>query len=104
MAWWLMKSEPEVYGIDHLAAEGTTLWDGIRNYFDPRSSRDQPRWDCVRLAYRGRFAQLLSLEELRSGFSVEELAVVRRGNRLSILPVADAIAARLLETLGPVQA
>lgn len=73
-------------------------------YFDPRSNREQPRWDCVRLAYRGRFAQLLSLDELRSSYSVEELAVVRRGNRLSILPVADAIAARLLGTLGPVQA
>ncbi len=30
--WWLMKSEPDVYGIDHLKAEQTTLWDGIRNY------------------------------------------------------------------------
>ena len=29
--WWLMKSEPDVYGIDHLKAEQTTLWDGIRN-------------------------------------------------------------------------
>ncbi|MEB3335430.1 MAG: EVE domain-containing protein [Cyanobacteriota bacterium] len=27
-----MKSEPDVYGIDDLAREGTTLWDGIRNY------------------------------------------------------------------------
>jgi predicted RNA-binding protein with PUA-like domain len=32
MAFWLMKSEPEVYGIDHLRREATTLWDGIRNY------------------------------------------------------------------------
>ena len=32
MAFWLMKSEPEVYGIDHLRQEKTTLWDGIRNY------------------------------------------------------------------------
>ncbi|WP_041382589.1 EVE domain-containing protein [Spiribacter curvatus] len=34
MAYWLMKSEPDVYGIDHLAAEpdGTEHWDGIRNY------------------------------------------------------------------------
>ena len=32
MAHWLMKSEPDVYGIDHLEREGTTLWDGIRNY------------------------------------------------------------------------
>jgi len=32
MAFWLMKSEPDVYGIDHLRREETTLWDGIRNY------------------------------------------------------------------------
>ncbi len=29
---WLMKSEPSVYSIDHLAAEGRTLWSGVRNY------------------------------------------------------------------------
>ena len=27
-----MKSEPDAYGIDDLRREGTTLWDGIRNY------------------------------------------------------------------------
>ena len=27
-----MKSEPEAYGIDDLRREGSTLWDGIRNY------------------------------------------------------------------------
>ena len=27
-----MKSEPDAYGIDQLRQEGTTLWDGIRNY------------------------------------------------------------------------
>ena len=30
--WWLMKSEPDVFGINHLKAEGSTLCDGIRNY------------------------------------------------------------------------
>ena len=32
MAYWMMKSEPEVYGIDDLKRDETTLWDGIRNY------------------------------------------------------------------------
>lgn len=32
MRYWLMKSEPDVYGIDHLAADGTTAWWGVRNY------------------------------------------------------------------------
>jgi predicted RNA-binding protein with PUA-like domain len=32
MSHWLMKSEPDVYGIDTLELEGSTLWDGICNY------------------------------------------------------------------------
>jgi predicted RNA-binding protein with PUA-like domain len=149
VAYWLMKSEPDVYGIDHLQREQTTLWDGIRNYqarnfmrsmavgdqaffyhsnakppgivglmevietgltdpsqfdpenkyFDPRSKPEAPRWDCVRLRYVRHFPELLSLEELREMFSVEELAVVRQGNRLSILPVPEASASRLLQRL-----
>ena len=145
-----MKSEPDVYGIDHLQKEQTTLWDGIRNYqarnfmrtmavgdqaffyhsnckppgivglmevvetglvdptqFDPSSKYhdaaskpEAPRWDCVRLAYRGRFQTMLSLEELRQAYEPEQLAVVRRGNRLSILPVDEPIARALLERLG----
>lgn len=43
MAYWLMKSEPDVYGIDHLAAEpkGEDHWDGIRNYQVRNMFRDQ---------------------------------------------------------------
>lgn len=32
MNYWLFKSEPDAYGIDHLAAGRTTVWDGVRNY------------------------------------------------------------------------
>lgn len=149
MAYWLMKSEPEVYGIDDLEREGTTLWDGIRNYqarnfmrsmepgdlaffyhsntkppgivglmevietglidptqFDPASKyfdaaakRDSPRWDCARLRYRRTFPTLLSLDVLRERFDPEQLGVVKRGNRLSILPVPDATAQTLLQLL-----
>jgi predicted RNA-binding protein with PUA-like domain len=149
MAYWLMKSEPEVYGIEHLKREQTTLWDGIRNYqarnfmramavgdqaffyhsnakppgivglmevvetglvdptqFDPTSkyhdaasTRDNPRWDCVRLRFVRQFPRLLPLETLRETFSAEELGVVRRGNRLSILPVPENTAQRILSLL-----
>lgn len=30
--YWLLKSEPDVYGWDHLAREGEGTWDGVRNY------------------------------------------------------------------------
>ena len=32
MQYWLMKSEPDVYGWDDLVAEGEGTWDGVRNY------------------------------------------------------------------------
>ena len=32
MNYWLFKSEPDVFGIDHLANDGPTVWDGVRNY------------------------------------------------------------------------
>jgi predicted RNA-binding protein with PUA-like domain len=32
MNYWLMKSEPEVYGIQDLARDRQTIWDGVRNY------------------------------------------------------------------------
>lgn len=32
MAYWLIKSEPNVYSFDHLIKDKTTVWDGVRNY------------------------------------------------------------------------
>lgn len=32
MTYWLMKSEPSVYGIKDLQRDHATLWDGVRNY------------------------------------------------------------------------
>lgn len=31
-SFWLLKSEPDVYGWDDLVAEGEGIWDGVRNY------------------------------------------------------------------------
>ena len=42
MQYWLMKSEPDVFGIDHLKAEPkkTDHWDGVRNYQARNMMRD----------------------------------------------------------------
>ncbi len=40
MKYWLMKSEPDVYGIDDLKRDGTTCWEGIRNYQARNFMRD----------------------------------------------------------------
>lgn len=41
--YWLLKSEPGVYSIDDLARDGTTHWDGVRNYQARNFLRDDMR-------------------------------------------------------------
>jgi predicted RNA-binding protein with PUA-like domain len=38
--YWLMKSEPDVFGIDNLEMAGTTDWDGVRNFQARNLMRD----------------------------------------------------------------
>jgi predicted RNA-binding protein with PUA-like domain len=46
-AYWLMKSEPEVYSIDHLARQGQGRWDGVRNYQARNFMRAMRKGDLV---------------------------------------------------------
>lgn len=146
MNYWLMKSEPDVYGIADLQRDRETLWDGVRNYqarnflksmqpgdraffyhsntsppgiaglmevakpqvvdptqfdptskyYDPKSSPNTPRWHTVTVAYVETFPQIITLETLRQLFSPDDLWVVRQGNRLSVMPVPEAIAEKIL--------
>jgi predicted RNA-binding protein with PUA-like domain len=75
-------------------------FDPTSKYFDPTSKPEAPRWDCVRLRHRRTFDRLLSLDELRQHFSPEQLSVVRRGTRLSVLPVDAAVAERIFALLA----
>lgn len=141
MAYWLMKSEPDAFGIDDLATapDQTTHWDGVRNYqarnmmrdemqvgdqvlfyhsntdppgvvglaevvrggypdhtafdpddphHDPGSDPDNPRWYMVDVRLMRKFARTITLAELKQPPELAELALVRRGNRLSVMPVS----------------
>jgi predicted RNA-binding protein with PUA-like domain len=50
MNYWLFKSEPTTYGIDHLAKDRSTAWTGVRNY----QARNFMR-DAMRVGDRGLF-------------------------------------------------
>jgi predicted RNA-binding protein with PUA-like domain len=41
--YWLMKSEPDVYGFDALVQDGRTRWDGVRNHQARNLMRDAMR-------------------------------------------------------------
>ncbi|HUL19358.1 MAG TPA: EVE domain-containing protein [Steroidobacteraceae bacterium] len=145
MHYWLMKTEPSTFGLEHLAAapRRTTGWDGVRNYqarnmlrdqmkkgdqaflyhsstevpgivaimqivkeayadptafdrkhhhYDPHSDRADPRWFMVDVRLQRRLARTITLDELRAHADRElkGMALLRRGNRLSITPVEAA--------------
>ena len=154
MNYWLMKSEPSVFGIDDLAAwpKKTEPWDGVRNYqarnmmrdtmrrgdlaffyhsnceppgivgimevvregypdptqfdpeskyHDPKSDPDDPRWYLVDVRLKKRFRAMVTLAELREhAGELGEFALLRKGNRLSVMPVETATWQRILELAG----
>ena len=76
-----------------------TQFESNSKYFDPRSKIENPRWDCVKVKYISKSKKILSLSELKILFSEDELLVVKKGNRLSILPVRNDIARELLKKI-----
>ncbi len=143
MQYWLMKSEPDVFGIDHLAKmpNRTEHWDGVRNYqarnmmrdemksgdsvffyhsncdepgivgimkvvregypdhtafdpeqkyYDPKSDPDNPRWFMVDVKYVRHLKRNISLRELKglADGPLADMPLLRKGNRLSIMPVS----------------
>jgi predicted RNA-binding protein with PUA-like domain len=135
--YWLIKSEPTTYGIEHMARDKTTAWGGVRNfqarnfmrndmnvgdraffyhsnceepgivgivevsasahpdvtqfdkkspYYDAASKKDSPRWYNVDFRFVKK-TPLVSLAELRKHKKLENMRVLRPGNRLSITPV-----------------
>lgn len=143
MNYWLMKSEPGVFGIDDLMArpDQTEPWDGVRNYqarnmmrddmkpddlvffyhsncaepgivgiarivreaypdhtafdpahhhYDPASTPDNPRWVMVDVQFVRKLSRTLPLTELKTHPALANMPLVRRGNRLSVMPITEA--------------
>jgi predicted RNA-binding protein with PUA-like domain len=65
-------------------------------YYDAKATHENPRWWTVKLKFLEVFPQMVTLDQLKQAFADTELAVVRRGNRLSVMPVADSVADRIL--------
>ncbi len=74
----------------------TTQFEAGHKYYDPKSTPEAPRWHTVVVAYSRKFEHYISLDQLKEQFTPEELLVVKRGNRLSIMPVDKVAAKRIL--------
>jgi predicted RNA-binding protein with PUA-like domain len=69
------------------------------DYFDPKSSPENPRWVQVDVEATEPL-ELVTLEALRADTALEDLLILRRGNRLSITPVEDVHFRRILKLGG----
>ena len=93
---------PHIAGIARIIRESYpdfTSWDVKSKYFDPKSKPENPRWDCVKVKYISKSNNILSLPELKNLFNEDELLVVKKGNRLSIVPIKSEVAKILLEKI-----
>ncbi|MEJ2061144.1 MAG: EVE domain-containing protein [Gammaproteobacteria bacterium] len=140
MQYWLMKSEPDAFGIDDLKRVKVEPWDGVRNYqarnmmrdqmkkgdqvffyhsncdepgivgimtvaregypdptafdpetkyYDPKSDPDNPRWYLVDVRFKRKLKRTITLAELKANPALGDMLLVRKGNRLSIMPVTE---------------
>ena len=76
-----------------------TQFDCNSKYYDPKSTQDKPRWQTVKIEFVEIFPQIITLSELKETFSGDDLLVVKKGNRLSVLPVKNEVAISILESL-----
>jgi predicted RNA-binding protein with PUA-like domain len=59
-------------------------------YFDEKATRDEPRWVLIDVKFERKLARTISLEELKQRDELVDMPLVRKGNRLSVMPVAKA--------------
>ena len=91
---------PGIAGLMRIEQTGITdptQFDAKSKYYDSKSTPEQPRWQTVRVTFVQEFPNLIPLEILRQIFSPDELWVVRQGNRLSVMPVIEATAKKILD-------
>ena len=102
---FLYHSSCAVPGIAGLATVATqaypdpTQFDRKSEYYDEKSTREDPRWSLVDVKFDRKLAQPITLEEIKAHADEfgDEFPLIRRGNRLSVLPVTAAQWKQLLK-------
>ncbi|WP_417730057.1 EVE domain-containing protein [Rosistilla oblonga] len=69
---------------DHFA------WDSGSNYYDPKSSPENPRWFMVDVQLDKAFEQPVTLSQMRNEPQLEQMELLRKGSRLSVQPVTES--------------
>lgn len=81
---------PGIAGICRVCHESfpdKTAFDPKSEYYDPKSTKDNPRWMMVEVEFVEKFPEIISIQTLRNTKGLEDMAVLKKGSRLSITPL-----------------
>lgn len=81
---------PGVAGIGEIASAGYgdhTALDPKDDHFDPKATVDNPIWTMVDVKFVRKFDRVISTTELKATPGLEDMLVLKRGQRLSVMPV-----------------
>lgn len=84
--------EPGIAGIGKIIAAAypdPTALDKKSHYFDVKASKEKNPWSAIDVAFVGSFASVLSLGFLKQQAGLEQMPLVQKGSRLSVMPVTD---------------
>ncbi|MFC5437403.1 EVE domain-containing protein [Rhodanobacter umsongensis] len=86
-------AEPGIVGIAEVASDAypdPSQFDAKSKYFDPASKREEPRWMLVDVKFVKKLKRTITLDELKGHGALEDMPLLRKGNRLSVMPVGAA--------------
>ncbi len=81
---------PGVAGLAYVsksAQPDPSAFDPNSKYYDPQSTPKNPRWFCVEVAFKALFKHFISLEELKKHKKLLNFPVLKKGQRLSVMPI-----------------
>ena len=81
---------PGIVGIMEIAKEGypdPTAFNSKHRYYDPKSNPDKPTWYLVDVKFKRKLKRTIPLTELRDKKPLQNMKLLQKGNRLSVMPV-----------------
>ena len=82
--------EPGIVGIIQVTREGypdLTAFDHNDKHYDPKSHPENPRWFHVDVKFKKKLNRTITLQELRNIKQLQNMKLLQKGNRLSIMPI-----------------
>ena len=66
-----------------------TQFDQKSDFYDEKSTRENPRWKCVQVKFVKKFPKIITLEQMRKDSALKNMLLLRPGQRLSVQPVTE---------------